>query len=301
MKQKSVLTIGNFDGIHLGHQKLINRMLEISREKDLRSVVISFKEHPSFVLRANAKPRILCPPLLKIRELKDYGIDVVELLKFDQELASTPALEFLTEYLIPVWHPEVIVMGYDSHFGYKREGDYQFMINHADEFGYEVEYVPPLQSSGMPVSSSTIRELLDKGDIVRANQLLGKPYRFLGTIGHGFGRGKGFGFPTANLVLSNEHQLIPCQGIYLSKAHLSTGTYFGLTNIGSCPTVKTDGIVEIETYLLDFTGDLYDSEMELELIRYLREERMFCNVEELIATMNLDLAEARSLINEGVL
>ncbi|MDD2229144.1 MAG: bifunctional riboflavin kinase/FAD synthetase [Candidatus Cloacimonetes bacterium] len=301
MKQKSVLTIGNFDGIHLGHQKLLSRMLELSQEKDLRSVVLSFTDHPAFTLKAHAKPRILCPPMLKVRELSDYGIDVVELLKFDKELASTPALQFLTEYIIPVWHPEVIVMGYDSHFGYKREGDYQFLIKHADEYGYDVEFVPPLQSNGMPISSSMIRELLDKGDIVMANQLLGKPYRLLGTIGHGIGRGKGFGFPTANLVLSHAHQLIPCEGIYLSKVHLSAGSYFGLTNIGSSPTVKTDGVVEVETYLLDYTGDLYNSDMELELIRYLREERMFSKVEELIAAMNLDLSKARSIINEGVL
>ncbi|PKN73306.1 MAG: riboflavin biosynthesis protein RibF [Candidatus Cloacimonetes bacterium HGW-Cloacimonetes-3] len=299
MNNHSVLTIGNFDGIHLGHQKLLVRMIEAAHSEGLQSVVLSYTVHPAFTLKAHAKPSVLCPAELKQRQLYSLGIDMVELLTFNSEFAKISASQFLYEYILPVWHPKLIVMGYDSHFGFKRTGDYHFLLQHADKNGFRVEYVEPLEYRGSPISSSMIRELLAQGDILSANKLLGKPYRLLGEVGHGIGRGKGFGFPTANLILSNPHQLIPREGIYLSRVHLEGATFFGLTNIGSSPTVKHSGVVEIETYIIGFTGDIYNRYMELELMRYLREERMFRNVEELITAMNLDLSLAESIINGG--
>ncbi len=295
----SVLTIGNFDGIHLGHQKLLARMIEAAHTEALQSVVLSYTDHPAFTLKAHAKPRVLCPSALKQRRLYSLGIDKVELLNFTSEFAKIPASQFLDEYIMPVWQPKLIVMGYDSHFGYKRTGDYHFLLQHADRYGFNVEYVEPLEYNGAPISSSMIRELLAQGDILTANHLLGKPYRLLGEVGQGIGRGRDFGFPTANLILANPHQLIPREGIYLSRVHLEEGMFFGLTNIGSSPTVKHSGVVEIETHILGFTGDIYHRYMELELIRYLREERMFSSVEELIAAMNLDLSLAESIIGGG--
>ncbi|NCC47862.1 MAG: hypothetical protein EOM13_02265, partial [Clostridia bacterium] len=139
------------------------------------------------------------------------------------------------------------------------------------------------------------KELLESGELAQANQLLGRPYRLLGSVSRGIARGREFGFPTANLMLSNPHQLIPKEGIYLSKVHLGHKGFFGLTNIGKSPTVKHTGIIEIETFLIDFAGDLYGEGMQVELIKYLREEKMFANTDELIQAMHRDLQRAREL------
>jgi len=298
MKKQSVITIGNFDGIHLGHRKLLSRVLEIAKTENLTSVAISYTDHPAFTLKAHPMPRMLCPAGWKKRELLALGIEEVELLSFTAELSRTSAEDFLRNYLIPVWHPKVIVVGYDSHFGHQRKGNYHFLRSHAEDFGFQVEYIDPLMFQGKPISSSMIRELLQGGETETATELLGRPYCLVGEIGHGIAKGQDFGFPTANLILGNPHQLIPRSGIYFSKVHLGKDAFFGLTNIGSSPTVKHTGIIEIETFILDFNGDIYGQYLEVELLRYLREEMMFGSVELLIQAMRKDLATARRLIAE---
>jgi len=299
MNNNSVLTIGNFDGIHLGHRKLLSRVVDIARNENLMSVVLSYTDHPAFILKAHATPKMLCPATLKKHELLALGIDNVELLSFTKELANTPALKFLQEYILPVWQPKVIVMGYDSHFGHRRLGNYQLLSHHAADNGYRVEYIDPLLSEDKPISSSMIRELLSAGKTELANRLLGKPYRLMGVIGHGTSRGHSFGFPTANLILSCPHQLIPKCGIYLSKVFLDDEAHFGLTNIGTSPTLKHTHETVVETYMLDFNDNLYGARFELELLRYLRPEETFRSAEELARAMQGDLARAQMMIREG--
>lgn len=298
MIKPSVITLGNFDGVHLGHRKLISYLVEIAKNENLQSVAISYTDHPAFTLITKPKLQVLCSAARKKRELLSLGVEQVELLRFTSELANTSAERFLRDYLIPVWHPKVIVMGYDSHFGHLRRGDFDFLCSYAAELGFRVEYVEPLLHEAKVISSSYIRHLLGEGRIKAANELLGKPYCLEGEIGHGIGKGTGFGFPTANLNLSNPHQLIPQTGIYLSRAHFNSGTFFGLTNIGSSPTVKQTGIIEIETYILDFNASLYGQTMEVELLEYLREEKMFASVNQLIDAMHKDLKRAEALIEE---
>jgi riboflavin kinase/FMN adenylyltransferase len=297
MNNKSVLTIGNFDGIHIGHRKLLNRLTDIAANNLLNSVVITFEDHPAFTLNLAATPKLLCPPLLKARELNALGVNDVAMLQFTPELAHQTALQFLRDYIVPTWKPEIILMGYDSHFGFNRQGNYEFLSKVAPDFGFHVEFVPPLLAGDKPVSSSMIRNLLLQGSINEANSLLGKPYRLTGEVAKGIGKGTGFGFPTANLQLSTPHQLIPKDGIYFSKVHLEHASFFGLTNIGSSPTVKHTGIVEIETFILDFSGDIYGYPIELELLQYLREEKVFKNENELIFAMQQDLSKAKELIS----
>lgn len=277
-----VLSIGTFDGIHLGHRKLLATVRALASEQALRSVIVSYTDHPAFVLRKHPEPKMLCPSLIKQQELLRLGIDDVALLDFTGDLASMSAMDFLRDILIARWHPRYIVVGYDSHFGKGREGNKEFLEIHAEAFGYQVVYVEPLMEEGHPISSSRIRKHLQQGDLDSANRLLGRPYRLLGTVVQGLARGRAFGFPTANLALSNPHQLIPRDGIYLSRVHLEDAVLFGLTNIGSSPTVKHTGIIEIETFVIDYDGDLYDSKMQVELLKYLREEKMFANTDELI-------------------
>lgn len=296
---KSVLTLGNFDGVHLGHRKLLSRVKELAAQHQLQSVVLSYTDHPAFILKSHPKPQVLMSPAAKAKELWSLGLDHVELLTFNSELAHTPAEKFLSEYLIPVWQPEIIVMGYDSHFGYHRRGDVAFLQQYADKYAYQVEYLEPELYQGQPVSSSMIRKLLLAGDITLANQLLGRPYRLQGTVGHGITKARSLGYPTANLIPDNPHQLIPRSGIYLSKARLHDSQYFGLTNIGCSPTVKHSGLIEIETYLLSFDQEIYGVQMELELLQYLREEKLFSSEQELITAISQDVAQAEKLIGSS--
>jgi len=189
-------------------------------------------------------------------------------------------------------------MGYDSHFGHLRQGNYDFLCRHSEELGYRVEYVEPLLFEGKPISSSSIRNLLLSGKIEAANNLLGRPYRLIGKVGHSNSKGRKLGFPTANLNLLCPHQLIPKSGIYLSKVIWQENVFFGLTNIGCSPTVKNTGVIEIETHILDFQDNLYGQIMELDLLRYLREEKMFKNVDELKTAIQNDIALARVMLKE---
>ncbi|HQQ68016.1 MAG TPA: bifunctional riboflavin kinase/FAD synthetase [Candidatus Cloacimonadota bacterium] len=295
----SVLSIGTFDGIHLGHRKLIARVTELSQERHLHSVIVSYNDHPAFVLKQKAEPKMLCPSQIKREELLRLGIKEVAMLSFTEALARMSALDFLEDVLISRWHPRYIVVGYDSHFGRGREGNLDFLKKHALQHHYEVVYVPPLMDNGLPVSSSRIRKQLHEGNLQEANRLLGRSYRLLGRVTPGLARGRQFGFPTANLTLGNPHQLIPRDGIYLSRVYLGNEVFFGLTNIGSSPTVKHTGIIEVETFLIDFEGDIYGQEMQVELLKYLREEKMFANTDKLVSAMQADLAEARALISRG--
>lgn len=294
----SVLSIGTFDGLHLGHQQIIGKVLQQSSLRGQISVIISFKEHPFTVLNGGKKRHQLCPSSYKKRKLKEMGIDEVELLTFDERLREVSASDFLKRYLAEKWRPSVIVVGYDSHFGKNREGNREFLQKYAGYYGYELIYVPPLMYLDEPISSSNIRQLLLKGKPKEAAKLLGREYCLIGKVGQGLGKGKDFGFPTANLVLEEPNQLIPKEGLYLSRVLVDGISHFALTNIGSSPTVKDTGIVEIESHLIDFTANLYGKEMQVNLLSYLREEKMFANVAELIKAMQKDLAMAKAMIEE---
>lgn len=295
----SVISIGTFDGIHLGHRKLLERMLELSQQEGIPAIIISFQDHPSFVInQKRAVSGLLCPANLKVQVLKELGFAEVELLDFSPALASMSALDFLKERVIKPYKPRYIVVGYDSHFGKGREGNRAFLEAYAAEYGYRVIYVEPLLDNGAPVSSSRIRQSLAEGDIQEANRLLGRAYRLCGSVTQGIARGRELGFPTANLSLYNPHQLIPKEGIYFSRVHLEDTALFGLTNIGKSPTVKSTGITEIESFLIDFKGNLYGKEIQVELLKYLREEKMFANTEALQAAMQKDLMQARQLMRE---
>lgn len=296
---ETALSIGNFDGLHLGHIKLLKRLIEASRERGLRSLVISYDAAPACILNRRARPLLLLPPEIKKKRLLELGIDQVELLHFDEQLSLMSADEFLHELLIPRYRPQLIVVGYDSHFGFQRRGDLSFLRSHTGRYGYLLEYVEPLLYQGKPLSSSLIREMLLAGDVGNANELLDQPYALFGKIVPGAGIGTALGFPTANLELADPHQLVPKNGIYFSQADLGDQRYFGLTNIGISPTVKHKGETEIETHLLDFSGQIYGRKMDLSLLGFLREEKTFENREELKQAIAADVARARKLIREG--
>lgn len=293
---KHVLTIGNFDGIHLGHRRLLTLMLEQAAQRELQPVVITYTRHPAYTLNPHPQALDLMPPQIRNAKLKSMGINEIEMLTFSPDFARTTADDFLHNYLMPKYEPELIVVGFDSHFGYKREGDYSFLQSHSQVYGYDLLYVEPELFQGNPISSSLIRSMLQKAELKLANQLLGEPYSLYGTVIRGRGAGRGLGFPTANLKLDHPQQLIPACGIYLSKVHLGDQDYYGLTNIGYSPTLVSAGNLVIETFILDFDRDIYGDRITVQLLDYLREEKVFSSRAELVNAMQSDLALARNLI-----
>ena len=298
MKMKSIVSMGNFDGLHLGHRKLIQTMVDLAKQQSLKSVVITFKQHPALVLNKPHDFQLLIPCEHRIRMMQDLGVDEIKCLPFTKELSQFSALDFLETYLIDELDTAFIVVGYDSHFGHKREGNYQFLQKHAQEFGYQCLYVPALKDEEGIISSSRIRILLHEGRIDEANRLLGSPYSIFGEVVRGKGLGKGMGFPTANLALDEAQQLVPRAGVYISRVFLGEDVFFGLTNIGTAPSVKQDRKTTVETYMPEYNADLYGARMKLELLHFMRPELCFASRAELITAMQADLANAKTLFEE---
>ncbi len=297
---KSVLSIGNFDGLHLGHRKLLATLIEMAKKKGLRSVVVTYDNLPAQFLNDHARPMLLMPAHCKKQAMLDMGVDEIHLLHFDEELARTSADDFLHGFIMPRLEPEVIVVGYDSHFGHNREGDLDFLKLHAPAYGYDLHYVKPLQHKGKVVSSTLVRKWLLEGKIELANELTARPYSLFGGIIPGSGIGRQLGFPTANMELSEPQQLVPKNGVYLSRVHLEGQKFFGLTNIGSGPTLKTNGNIEIETFIMGFEGEIYGKPLEVGLLKYLREEKTFASRNDLIDAIDQDLAIARAILERGL-
>ncbi len=295
---KSIVSMGNFDGLHLGHRKLIHTMVEMAKQQKLKSIIITFEQHPALVLQNRNNFQLLIPSQRKIEMIKALGVDEIKCLPFTKELSLVSAIDFLKGYIIQELEPSIIVVGHDSHFGHKREGNYDFLQAHGAEFGYQCVYVPALEDDEGIISSSRIRAFLQTGKIEEANQLLGSPYAIYGEVVKGQGLGKGLGFPTANLALEEPHQLIPCAGVYVSRVYLADEAFFGLTNIGTAPSVKQDNITTVETFMPDYSADLYGSKIKLELLKYMRPELYFASREELITAMQDDLARARTIFKE---
>ncbi len=295
---RSIVSIGNFDGLHLGHVKLLEETIKTAKSHNLRSIIITFDTQPAFTLNKDAKALLLMPMAEKKRQMLEMGIGHVEAIHFDVSFAKITADEFLHEYLIPQFDPQIIVVGYDSHFGFERRGDFGFLQSHQAQYGYELKYVEPLMHSGSVISSSLIRNLLLNGNIEEANSLLSSPYTLYGKVIHGIHFGSKLGFPTANIELSDPHQLVPKNGIYLSRLKLDTEQFFGLTIIGVSPTVKQSGIVEIEAHILDFNQQIYGTYLQIELLGYLREEKLFNSFDDLKLAISDDIAKATAIIKE---
>jgi riboflavin kinase/FMN adenylyltransferase len=292
------LTMGNFDGMHLGHQSVLKRLVTEAGTRGLTPVVISYFEHPGHFIHFKHPVCILTPRVLKREMFAEAGVKDVCFLNFTAETAHVSAAVFLQEVIIPYFHPGLILSGYDSHFGYQREGNAELLKSHEQEYGYETLQIDPVYMDDVIVSSSYIREKLAKGELKTANDLLGKPYCLYGTVTYGKRIGRTIGFPTINLSLLDSEQLIPANGIYLSRLAISGRQYFGLTNIGVSPTLKNMNQIEIETHILDFSGEIYNETIGIELIHYIRKEQKFNSVQELRNAIQKDINKGRELVKQ---
>lgn len=288
-----VLTIGNFDGVHRGHLALFDKVKEIGKAVNGQSVVITFDPHPVKVMKPGNGPLLITPIREKLKLISDAGIDVIFCISFNKQFSSISARDFVKEILVDRIGVREIVVGYDYAFGRGRLGDIKLLQDMGKEFGFNVHVIEPIHLDKTLVSSTYIRDLLLKGDLVEAKRLLGRDYQISGTVIKGAGRGTNLlGIPTANLRTPDE--LIPKKGVYAVVADMEDGSYYGVCNIGNNPTFGANAL-SIETHLLDFNKDILGKEFTIRFLHRLREEKEFDSKEKLADQIRKDIKRARKL------
>ncbi len=289
------LTIGSFDGIHLGHQAIIRNLTAGAHAAGAQAVVFTFYPHPSVVLGKRRNANALTTPEERAVILAEMDVDVLVTYPFNLEVAQRSARDFLVELQDRLDFQQLWV-GQDFAMGHNREGNVPRLRELGKELGFRLHVIPPVEIDGERVSSSRIRALLSVGDVAAAARLLGRPYSLAGIVERGDGRGSQIGIPTANLAVPSE-RLIPAIGGYACRARLRTGVCDAVANIGVRPTFKdSSGQLTVEAHLLDFKGDLYGQRMELDFIAWLRGEHRYPSAEALIAQINKDIVRARELL-----
>ncbi len=290
-RARVVVTIGFFDGIHIGHQAILAEVVARSRARGEPGVVVTFEPHPLRVLAPERAPRLLLTDDQKIALLSAAGLDAVVFLPFDRVMATMPAEVFAHEVIGQKLRASQVLVGQNFRFGRGRAGDVPLLSRLGAEHGFTAEALPAVMDAGQPVSASRIRRELADGDIAEANRLLGRPFALAGTIVHGEGRGGKVVVPTANLAPENE--FLPARGVYVTRLSWDLGRQEGLTNVGTRPTFGADRIT-VETHLPGFEGELYGRRAELEFLLRLRDERMFATPADLVAQIGRDLDAFRA-------
>ncbi len=294
---RTVVTIGNFDGVHLGHRAILARVVHRAREVQGQAVAVTFEPHPLKVLRPGLELPLLTTGEQKLRLLAGAGLQAVVILPFTQEFAQLPARDFVLDYFCRRLKVREVVVGHDYAFGRGREGNIDLLKEMGRSHGFTVQVVWAVEAEGAVVSSSLIRAMLRLGKVDAANRLLGRAYGVVGRVVKGHGRGAELlKVPTANLRPANE--LLPASGIYAVRVQRGGETLPGVANIGTCPTFD-DAELSLEVHLLDFNGDLYGEDLEVEFVSRLREERRFPSVEALGAQIRADIARAREVLAQA--
>ncbi len=289
-----VLTIGMYDGVHLGHQELLSELIRRAKSMDGKTVLLTFSPHPRQVLQKGIDLKMLYLLKEKIRLLEQIGLDYVIIQPFTRTFARLSATEFVRDLLINTLGMSELVIGYDHHFGRNREGSLSELSELSSLYGFRLSIVEAQKFSDITISSTKIRNALLSGEIEKANSLLNRPYTITGMVNQGDKIGRKLNFPTANLEVSGD-KLIPSNGVYLFKTNYQSKKYYGLVNIGMRPTFEGNE-KRIEAFLIDFTGDLYNELITLALLKKIREEQKFSSIEALKKQMAIDYRKARELI-----
>jgi riboflavin kinase / FMN adenylyltransferase len=292
----SVVTIGNFDGVHRGHRVLLRRAVDAAHESAVRSVAVTFEPHPAAVLRPGTEPATIGSLDDRTAALLEVGIDLVVVLAFTRELSQLTAEEFLERVLVDRLQATKVIVGTNFRFGHKAAGNVVTLADAGDTHGFAVEAVTLLELEGSPISSSELRRRIgQEGDLGWANAALGRPFRLAGEVVRGDQRGRTIGFPTANIEVPSG-QLLPATGVYAGIATLEGGLrYAAVTNVGTRPTFDGEGVT-VEVHLLDADLELYDRQLEVSFLHRLRGEQRFDGIDELRAQIGRDAEAARGLV-----
>jgi riboflavin kinase / FMN adenylyltransferase len=290
-----VIAIGNFDGVHRGHQRLVQRTVELAAEGSLIPAALTFSPHPARVLAPDRAPPLLISELRRIELLRELGLGEVVTQAFTRELAALSPEAFVSDLLVGQLSARAVCVGYDFSFGHKRSGTVDTLVELGQRLGISVAIVPAVRVRSTVCSSTAIRGFIASGQVQEAAALLGRPVELEGVVVHGAQRGRTIGFPTINLAVENEVQ--PRGGVYAGRARLSDGrTVRAAINVGTNPTFTDERKVHVEAYLLDVSEDLYGARVRLFFDERLRDELKFDGVEALVAQMDRDVATTRSFV-----
>ncbi|HET7524198.1 MAG TPA: bifunctional riboflavin kinase/FAD synthetase [Acidimicrobiales bacterium] len=293
------VTIGAYDGVHVGHRVVIERVRRVAAEQGLASAVVTFDQHPAAVVRPESAPKVLTDLPQKLELLASTNVDHVLVVHFDQERSEESPEDFVREVLVGCLSARAIIVGHDFHFGYKRRGNVPLLQDLGAELGFDVTGIRLLadEPGGQPVSSTRIRNLLASGSVGEAAALLGRPHQVRGVVARGDARGRELGFPTANVTVPNEIAL-PADGVYAGWYYRSDGIRRPTAlSLGWRPTFyEHAGMSLLEAFLLDFDGDLYDEEAKVEFVAHLRPQVKFESVQELIDQTTRDVATTRRVL-----
>jgi len=296
--EKSVITLGTFDGLHLGHQQIVNEVIEKSNQINGRNYLLTFDPHPRKVIPGRNDVKLLSTLDEKIEILENLGLENLFVINFTMGFSKQSPEEFVKKYLIEGIGLSEIVIGYDHHFGKGRDGDFELLQDLGDRHNFSVTLIPEYSVDGETISSTKIRNALLAGDVVKAGKMLGRNYSFKGTVVRGDGRGRKLGFPTANLSVDSEDKLIPAKGIYAAECVVENEKHYGLLSLGSRPTFHDDGRIIPEFYIFDFDRDIYDEVMKVEMVEKIRDEEKFNSVDDLIVQMKKDEEVGRKILSK---
>jgi len=296
--RKPVVTIGTFDGVHLGHQKVILRLQEFSKLHDGETVIFTFHTHPRLITSPNENNlRLLTTLNEKIKLFEKYGIDHLIIYTFDKIFSELSYSEFVEKILVEKIRTHCLVVGYDHKFGKNREGGFDYLKKCAEKHKFEIERLDALLVDDDSISSTKIRNALQNGEIVKANHYLGYQFTLHGTVVEGKQLGRKLGFPTANIEASDKNKIIPGYGVYAVKVKLNGNDYNGMLNIGTRPTFNNNADNRsIEVNIFDFEGDIYGKEITLKFVGKIRDEQKFNNIKMLVNQLEKDKLTALSIL-----
>jgi len=293
--KKTILTLGTFDGVHVGHQKIIQKLIQNASDYNCESLILTFFPHPRMVLQEGSDIKLLNTIDEKTVLLKKMGLDNLIIHPFDKEFSRLTAEEFVKTILVDALHIQKIIIGYDHRFGRNRLANIDDLILYGKQYNFEVEQISAQEIDSVSISSTKIRNAILDGNIALANEYLGYKYVINGMVINGNQLGRTIGFPTANLKIEENYKLIPKNGVYIVKSTINQKTVFGVMNIGTNPTVNGEEL-SIEVHFIDFDADLYNSKIEISVLERIRDEQKFDSIELLKNQIQEDKETAISFI-----
>lgn len=293
----TIITIGTFDGVHLGHQKLLNQLNELQKNTDLETLVFTFNPHPRKILfPTQGAPHLITSTAEKIELLKKAGVDHILLYPFSKEFSEIDPEHYIRSILKEKLNVKKIIIGYDHKFGFERKGDINTLKQFSSELGFEVHEISAEDINKINVSSTFIRKALDTGQVELAASFLGHSYFITGKVIEGKKLGRQFGYPTANVHIEERDKLIPLIGVYAVYVEYNQQLYKGMLNIGINPTTDKDNKIKIEVNIFDFNEDIYNREIRIKFVKRLRDEFKFANLDELVAQLHQDKLDSLEVL-----
>lgn len=293
----TIVTIGTFDGVHKGHQIIINRINEIAKKKAMESVVLTFDPHPRHVIYPDDQDLRLIHTLEeKIEALRKTGVQNLVLHKFTKEFSRTESVNFIRDFLVTKLNMKYMVVGFDHHFGKNRQGTFDNLIELSDAYGFKIEKIKPQNIGEVTISSTKIRNAILEGDCKKANTYLSANFSITGKVVQGNKIGSSIGYPTANIEIENQWKILPKNGVYAVKILLKNQQYFGMLNLGNRPSISDDSFA-IEVHLFDFNATIYNEELKIEFIQRIRDEQQFSDLEKLKSQLKIDAINCKQIFN----